>query len=58
VVDPKAIFGRLPSYPKLDGSKLRYLRNFHVAHMRDGIIRMVNHLQAHTPSASPKSSQR
>jgi hypothetical protein len=58
VVDLKAIQGRLPSQQKLDGSKLRYLRNFQVTHMRDGIIRMVSGLEAATPSASPKWSRR
>jgi GxxExxY protein len=36
--------GQLLSYLKLGGFKLGYLLNFHVAHMRDGIIRMVNGL--------------
>jgi GxxExxY protein len=51
VVELKAIQGILPvhrgqllSYLKLGGFKLGYLLNFHVAHMRDGIIRMVNGL--------------
>jgi len=51
VVELKAIQGVLPvhrgqllSYLKLGGFKLGYLLNFHVAHMRDGIIRMVNGL--------------
>jgi GxxExxY protein len=34
--------GQLLSYLKLGGFKLGYLLNFHVAHMRDGIVRMVN----------------
>jgi GxxExxY protein len=34
--------GQLLSYLRLGGFKLGYLLNFHVAHMRDGIIRMVN----------------
>jgi GxxExxY protein len=36
--------GQLLSYLRLGGFKLGYLLNFHVAHMRDGIIRMVNGL--------------
>jgi GxxExxY protein len=36
--------GQLLGYLKLGGFKLGYLLNFHVAHMRDGIIRMVNGL--------------
>ena len=36
--------GQLLSYLKLGGFKLGYLLNFHVAHMRDGIVRMVNAL--------------
>ena len=34
--------GQLLSYLKLGGFRLGYLLNFHVAHMRDGIVRMVN----------------
>jgi GxxExxY protein len=34
--------GQLLSYLKLGGFKLGYLLNFNVAHMRDGIVRMVN----------------
>jgi GxxExxY protein len=34
--------GQLLSYLKLGGFKLGYLLNFHVAHLRDGIVRMVN----------------
>lgn len=51
VVELKAVEGILPvhrgqllSYLRLGGFKLGYLLNFHVAHMRDGIIRMVNGL--------------
>ena len=33
--------GQLLSYLKLGGFKLGYLLNFHVAHMRDGVVRMV-----------------
>lgn len=36
--------GQLLSYLKLGHFKLGYLLNFHVAHMRDGIVRMVNGL--------------
>jgi GxxExxY protein len=34
--------GQLLSYLRLGGFKLGFLLNFHVAHMRDGIARMVN----------------
>jgi len=51
VVELKAIESILPvhrsqllSYLRLGGFKLGYLLNFHVAHMRDGIVRMVNGL--------------
>jgi GxxExxY protein len=36
--------GQLLSYLKLGGFKLGYLLNFNVAHMRDGIMRLVNGL--------------
>ena len=36
--------GQLLSYLKLGGFKLGFLLNFHVAHMRDGIVRLVNGL--------------
>jgi GxxExxY protein len=36
--------GQLLSYLRLGGFKLGYLLNFHVTHMRDGIVRMVNGL--------------
>lgn len=36
--------GQLLSYLRLGGFKLGYLLNFHVSHMRDGIVRMVNGL--------------
>ena len=36
--------GQLLSYLRLGGFKLGYLLNFHVAHMREGIVRMVNGL--------------
>jgi GxxExxY protein len=36
--------GQLLSYLRLGGFRLGYLLNFNVAHMRDGIIRMVNGL--------------
>lgn len=34
--------GQLLSYLRLGGFKLGFLLNFQVAHMRDGIVRMVN----------------
>jgi GxxExxY protein len=36
--------GQLLSYLRLGGFKLGYLLNFHAAHMREGIVRMVNGL--------------
>jgi GxxExxY protein len=33
--------GQLLSYLRLGGFRLGYLLNFHVAHMRDGIVRML-----------------
>jgi GxxExxY protein len=36
--------GQLLSYLKLGGFKLGYLLNFNVAHMRDGIVRMVDNI--------------
>ena len=36
--------GQLLSYLRLGGFRLGFLLNFHVAHMRDGIVRMVNGL--------------
>jgi GxxExxY protein len=36
--------GQLLSYLRLGRFKLGYLLNFHVAHMRDGIVRMANGL--------------
>jgi len=51
VVELKAVAALLPvhrgqllSYLRLGGFKLGYLLNFHVAHMRDGIVRMANGL--------------
>ena len=51
VVELKAVEAILPvhrsqllGYLKLGGFKLGYLLNFHVAHMRDGVVRMVNGL--------------
>jgi len=51
IVELKAVEAILPihkaqllSYLKLGRFKLGYLLNFHVAHLRDGIIRMVNGL--------------
>jgi GxxExxY protein len=36
--------GQLLSYLRLGGYKLGFLLNFHVAHMRDGIVTLVNGL--------------
>jgi GxxExxY protein len=36
--------GQLLSYLRLGGFKLGFLLNFYVAHMRDGIVRLVNGL--------------
>jgi GxxExxY protein len=36
--------GQLLSYLRLGGFKLGYLLNFHVARIRDGIVRMANEL--------------
>ena len=51
VVELKAVEIVLPvhraqllSYLRLGGFRLGYLLNFHVAHMRDGIVRLVNGL--------------
>jgi GxxExxY protein len=51
VVELKAVAALLPvhrgqllSYLRLGGFRLGYLLNFHVAHMRDGIVRLVNGL--------------
>jgi GxxExxY protein len=51
VVELKTVEAILPihraqvlSYLRLGGFKLGYLLNFHVAHLRDGIVRMVNGL--------------
>jgi GxxExxY protein len=51
VIELKAVEAILPvhrspllSYLRLGDFKLGYLLNFHVAHMRDGIIRMANGL--------------
>jgi GxxExxY protein len=51
VVELKALETILPihpaqllSYLRLGGFKLGYLPNFNVAHMRDGIVRIVNGL--------------
>jgi GxxExxY protein len=51
VLELKALEAVLPvhraqllSYLRLGGFKLGYLLNFHVAHMRDGIARIVNGL--------------
>jgi GxxExxY protein len=44
---------QLLSYLRLGGFRLGYLFNFHVAHMRDGITRIVNGLESSAPSAGP-----
>ena len=51
VIELKAVEAILPvhrsqllSYLRLGAFKLGYLLNFHVAHMRDGIVRMANGL--------------
>jgi GxxExxY protein len=51
VVELKAVAAILPvhkaqllNYLRLGGYKLGFLLNFHVAHMRDGIVRLVNGL--------------
>lgn len=51
VLELKAVPAILPvhraqllSYLRLGGFKLGYLLNFHAAHMRDGIVRLVNGL--------------
>jgi len=56
VVELKAVESILPvhraqllSYLRLGGFRLGYLLNFHVAHMRDGIVRLIN---GSLPSAS------
>jgi GxxExxY protein len=61
VVELKAIETILPvhraqllSYLRLGGFKLGYLLNFNVAHMRDGIARIVNGIEA--SEQSPASS--
>jgi GxxExxY protein len=60
VVELKAVETILPvhraqllSYLRLGGFRLGYLLNFHVAHMRDGIARVVNGLQSSAPTADP-----
>jgi GxxExxY protein len=65
VVELKALEAVLPvhraqllSYLRLGGFRLGYLLNFHVAHMRDGIIRMVNGLGSSASSAGPPRPQR
>jgi GxxExxY protein len=49
---------QLLSYLRLGGFKLGYLLNFHVAHLRDGIVRMVNNLGASAFSAGPQRPPR
>jgi GxxExxY protein len=65
VIELKALEAVLPvhraqllSYLRLGGFRLGYLLNFHVAHMRDGIIRMVNGLGSSASSAGPPRPQR
>jgi GxxExxY protein len=60
VVELKAIESVLPvhrsqllSYLRLGGFRLGYLLNFHVAHMRDGIMRIANGLESSASSAQP-----
>jgi GxxExxY protein len=60
VVELKAVETILPvhraqllSYLRLGGFRLGYLLNFHVAHMRGGIARVVNGLQSSAPTADP-----
>jgi GxxExxY protein len=43
---------QLLSYLRLGGFKLGYLFNFHVAHLRDGIVRMANGLQRDSASSA------
>jgi GxxExxY protein len=50
--------GQLLSYLKLGGFKLGYLLNFNVAHMRDGIVRMVNNSQCSASTAHPRRPPR
>lgn len=45
---------QLLSYLRLGEFKLGYLLNFHVTHMRDGIVRMVNGLEGPAPPAIPQ----
>lgn len=60
VVELKVVEAVLPvhraqllSYLRLGGFRLGYLLNFHAAHLRDGIVRMVNSLGIPVPSANP-----
>ncbi len=60
VVEIKATEGTTPlhcaqlmSYLRLSGKKLGLLINFNVVHLRDGIRRIVNHLDPSASSASP-----
>lgn len=50
--------GQLLSYLRLGHFKLGYLLNFNVAHMRDGITRMVNGLDFPAPSGQPQGPPR
>jgi GxxExxY protein len=60
VIELKAIEAILPvhraqllSYLRLGGFKLGYLLNFHVARMRDGLVRMANGLGSSASTADP-----
>ena len=60
VIELKAIEAILPvhraqllSYLRLGGFKLGYLLNFHVARMRDGLVRMANGLGSSASPADP-----
>lgn len=62
VVELKAIETLLPvhraqllSYLRLGGFRLGYLLNFNVAHMRDGIARIVNGIEASEQSPAPSA---
>ncbi len=44
--------GQLLSYLRLGGFRLGYLLNFNVAHMRDGIVRLVNSPQSSSASSA------
>ena len=59
VIELKAVESVLPvhraqllSYLRLGGFRLGYLLNFHVPHMRDGIVRLVNSPQSSSASSA------